>query len=207
MKDEWCTMQGIKAHKEGMYKNEKKMTKICVTVLFGVSAAVYLICSALCMERSVNAGGINEDFEGTIQGGFLGSDGIPVAYEFDNVFNSCNIPAYFRSSDLSDEDFADLLVDYADFCDGDKACYEKGTGWTEIWAYNAAIMFLQAVNFVVMAIGGFFWYPRLFGTVINFICAATFHLAAVILLFGGRLSPPGDICSYNISPNTYDSDD
>ena len=63
-KDDWCSIQGIKNHKQGMYKKEKMSTKVCITILFGVSAVAYLICSALCMERSVNASGINEDFDG-----------------------------------------------------------------------------------------------------------------------------------------------
>ena len=45
-----------------MYSNEKKSTKILITVLFSVSAVAYLVCGAVSAERAVNAAKINVDF-------------------------------------------------------------------------------------------------------------------------------------------------
>ena len=68
-------------------------------------------------------------------------------------------------------------------------------------------MFLQAVILVVMAFGGFFWYPRLIGTILNFFCACTCHLACVVVLFSARLSPMGELCSWNLTESTYKGKD
>ena len=128
-------------------------------------------------------------------------------YDFNNAYDSCNLPAYVASDDLGTSELASLSLDYFDYCDGDKDCYARGTDWTSVWGFNAAIMFLQAANFVVLAIGGFWWYPRVVGTILNFLCACCFHFTAIVMLFGGRLSPPGDLCSYNIVTSTYNSSD
>jgi len=59
---------------------------------------------------------------------------------------------------------------------------------------------------IFLAFGGFWWYPRLIGTMTNFCCACCCHISAVSLLFGGRLNPFGKICSYNLSTSTYKGD-
>jgi len=48
-------------------------------------------------------------------------------------------------------------------------------------------MILQGANFLVMAIGGFYFYPRLIGTVLNTLMALTCHLPAIIMAFCGNL--------------------
>ena len=58
------------------------------------------------MERAVNAGGINEDFDGALQGAFLTADLDVEYYDFNNIYDSCNLPAYVKSDDLSDIEFA-----------------------------------------------------------------------------------------------------
>ena len=55
-----------------------------------------------------------------------------------------------------------------------------------------------------MAIGGFWWYPRLIGTVINAFCACCCHFSAVVMLFVARFGPAGKLCSLNRAADTYD---
>ena len=107
---------------------------------------------------------------------------------------------------MDNEDLERAIEDIFNDCGNDKACLAAGTGWSTVWAFNASIMFIQAVNFIVMAIGGFFWYPRLCGTLFNLVCAFTCHFASVILMFNRRLRPFGDLCSNNYVTSTYNGD-
>ncbi len=66
-------------------------------------------------------------------------------------------------------------------------------------------MIIQGINFIVMAVGACFWYPRLIGTACN--CALSCcHLAAWITIFAARFSPLGNYCNLNIAGNQMDSD-
>ena len=64
----------------------------------------------------------------------------------------------------------------------------------------------MAANFVFLAFGGFWWYPRLIGSCLNFFCACCCHFAAILSLFGGNLGPAGKLCSFNIVSSTYEGD-
>ena len=67
-------------------------------------------------------------------------------------------------------------------------------------------MFMQSANFVLMAVGGFFYYPRLIGTIINCCLACPCHFTAFVMMFVRRNNPIGDLCSYNEAPSTYEGD-
>ena len=64
MLSDWCSSDGRKNLRKGMYEKENKSTKICITVLFSVSAVAYLICGAISAERATNAHWINTNFKG-----------------------------------------------------------------------------------------------------------------------------------------------
>ena len=73
-----------------------------------------------------------------------------------------------------------------------------------MWSFNGAIMIIQAVNFIVMACGACFWYPRLIGAMCN--CGLSCcHLAAWITIFATRFSPLGNYCSVNIVGNQMET--
>lgn len=68
---------------------------------------------------------------------------------------------------------------------------------------NAAMLIIQALNFILLAVGAFWFYPRLIGTIINTICAFCAHPASWGAALGSALSTPGIYCSFNVAPSTY----
>ena len=56
-----------------------------------------------------------------------------------------------------------------------------------------------------MAIGGFWFWPRLIGTYCNF-CCGCIHFAAIITAFVVSTNPKGVACEMNVAYNTYDGD-
>lgn len=107
---------------------------------------------------------------------------------------------------LSDgKDIADAVADWIDACGTDQSCYEAGTGWSFIWAWNAAWCIIMAINFLVLTFGACFFWPRYIGTVCNwFLCIC--HLVGFIVMILGAAAPMGRICSYNKGTSTYDGD-
>ena len=61
-KDSFFSSKGLNNRMKGMYKKESTSTKIGYAVLFGCSAAVFLVFGALSAERASNANRINVDF-------------------------------------------------------------------------------------------------------------------------------------------------
>lgn len=61
-------------------------------------------------------------------------------------------------------------------------------------------MFLQVLNFIVLAIGGYWFYPRLIGTFMNWVLGFC-HFCVIIFSLYARFSPFGRWCSYNVAGN------
>ena len=75
-------------------------------------------------------------------------------------------------------------LDWRDQCDDDQDCYEMGTGWSFVWAWNMAWSIILGLNFIVLAVGAFYWWPRYIGTLCNYVLCNC-HLLGVILMFVG----------------------
>ena len=89
-----------------------------------------------------------------------------------------------------------------EFCLNNKENCEHGTQWSVAFTWNATVLFLSAINLVVMLFGAFFWWPRLFGTYFNF-CYACCHCSAFLLALGVRFNPVGELCAINVAPSEY----
>ena len=81
-------------------------------------------------------------------------------------------------------------------------CLEKGTEWSVVWSFNGSLMIIQAINFVVLTVGAFWFYPRLCATVCN-CCLGCCHFYGIVAALNGSLSPYGVMCGYNIAPVDY----
>ena len=66
-------------------------------------------------------------------------------------------------------------------------------------------MIIQGINFILLSVGAFYFYPRLIGTFCNF-CLGCCHLSAFSMALAARYSPAGAICAVNISSNQYEGD-
>ena len=98
---------------------------------------------------------------------------------------------------------ADAMNEWIEECRTDQECYETGTGWSFIWAWNGAWCILMSFNFILLAIGAFLWWPRLVGTLLNYLLC-TCHLVGIITMFFGVYSPFPRVCQYNKASSTYD---
>ena len=66
------------------------------------------------------------------------------------------------------------------------------------------VLIVSGINFILMAIGAFWFYPRYVGTVING-CYGCCHCCAWIMALSSRFNPLGDMCSINVAPNKYEA--
>lgn len=89
-----------------------------------------------------------------------------------------------------------------DACRIDEASCDKGTGWSGAFAFNAWVCLIMFLNFVLMAIGGFWFWPRLIGTMFNCCCGCC-HLFAWSVALGARFSVWGNWCAYNDASINY----
>ena len=102
-------------------------------------------------------------------------------------------------------ELAVIGLEWVDACGTEQACYEVGTGWSFVFAWNASWLIIMGFNFLTMMCGAFYWWPRFFGAVCNyFLCIM--HLVGIIFTGVALGSPYGRICSYNKSINTYEGD-
>ena len=89
-----------------------------------------------------------------------------------------------------------------DFCrDAPENC-EQGTQWSVAFAFNASVLFLSSFNFIAMAVGAYFWWPRMFGAYIN-LCYACCHCSAFTMALALRFNPVGAWCAIIIAPSEY----
>ena len=100
----------------------------------------------------------------------------------------------------------DASKEWAETCEMDRDCYKTGTGWSFVWAWNAAWCIIMAINFVVLAFGAFYFWPRLIGTVCNSCCLCCCHFIGLIFMLVGVGNPFARICQYNKATSTYAGD-
>ena len=98
-----------------------------------------------------------------------------------------------------------IYEDQLEFCGTDKNCWETGTGWTFVWSYNAAWAIIMGLNFILMTIGAFWFWPRFIGTWCN-CCLGCCHISGISFMLAGATNPMGRICSYNKSTVEYKGD-
>ena len=129
-----------------------------------------------------------------------------IDFQFDNMYDGCVKPSFDtyginnpcpKHSELSKlgkriekeeleqkiiaSDLAILMIDWVDECGADQKCYETGTGWSFVWAWNAASCIVMGCNFIVIAVGAFFWWPRLIGTMLNYLLCCC-HLVGFVTM-------------------------
>ena len=122
-----------------------------------------------------------------------------------NAYDGCFLPEYTPDSSLDPFDAQSMQNDLLDVCGLDMDCYRTGTSWTIIWMYNAVWVLIMGINFIMLAIGAFWFWPRYVGTVLN-CCFGCCHCSAIMWMLSGVLGPAGRICSFNISTSTYQGD-
>jgi len=151
-------------------------------------------------------------------------------FEFDNMYDGCIVPV-FETVGINNPcpniaegieiaakvtaqagvqigiltTLAAIGLEWIDECGLDQECYEKGTGWSFVWAWNAAWMIIMGLNFIVLAVGSHFWWPRFVGTIMN-CCFGICHLVGIIFMIMGATSPFARICFYNKSTSSYKGD-
>jgi len=155
--------------------------------------------------RALNAKQINDEFP-------LAHDDFYCKFNqgkcYSNIFDSCLVPT-FSVGDANPTEVENAYRSVEDWCDGDADCLKAGTRWTLVWQTNAALMLLQSLNFILLAVGGYWFYPRLIGTFVNWVLGFC-HLCIIGFTLYARFSPFGRWCSYNTAGNngfaieTYD---
>ena len=99
----------------------------------------------------------------------------------------------------------ELVKNVEESCkDKEPECIKKGTDWSGAWGFNAFIMITQGLNFILLAVGAYWFYPRCIGTFCNLFLGCC-HFGAWIACLATRYSPPGELCAVNVSPNQYES--
>ena len=186
----YMSRDGRMDRKEGMYKLESSSRKKCICLFFCCSAVVFFIFGGIYAFRANNANWINTDFT--------------VNEDIVSPFDSCHISGPGTVVDLSVdiETRNQISLDFAEYCKGSDVCEKYGTRWTAAFNFNAVIINACAINFVLMAIGGYWFYPRLIGTFLN-CCYGLCHFAAWGLAVGVYAAPPGRVCTLNIAANQY----
>mmetsp|Transcript_37870 Transcript_37870/g.46109 ORF Transcript_37870/g.46109 Transcript_37870/m.46109 type:complete len:263 (+) Transcript_37870:3-791(+) len=190
-KDDWCSKKGMKARKKGIKKLESKSRKWCYFAFFCASFIIYIICGAVYSPRSSNALAITAAFAEDKR---LGKT---------PAYDTCQFPSFVKDESVTDTEFVKLVYGIAEYCrDRPKDC-EKGTQWMGAFVFNAACLFVTAINFIVLMFGAFFFYPRYFGTMCN-LCYGCCHCSAFITALAVRFNPYGLWCSVNIAGNKYE---
>lgn len=149
-------------------------------------------------------------------------------FEFNNMYDGCRMPVFDRygfntpcpkfddlvemgkriQNEAQDQidinsDIAGAGLDWRDYCDNDQDCYEMGTGWSFVWAWNMAWCTMMFINFVLLTFGAYYWWPRFIGSIMNF-ALCNCHLVGVILMIVGVTNPYARMCQYNKATSTYD---
>ena len=188
-KKDWCSQKGWDARAKGMKEIETNQRKIMYSVLFGISAIIYLAIGATQLSHWSNAEAINEDFSHSIT---------------ELAYDSCEYPDGYETDPENIDDATAAAITLAFECGFDVSCYRAGTSWTHVWGANGLVMIFMAFNFVLMSVGGFHFYPRCIGTWCNAFCACCCHGAVIGLAMSGRYRAMGTWCSFNIRTSEYD---
>jgi len=122
------------------------------------------------------------------------------------AYNTCKFPYYRRDPGISDKEYGRLEQELFTYClDRPEEC-KKGSQWLEVFQFNASVLFVTMVNFIILSFGGFFFCPRYFGTFFN-LCYACCHCMACGAAIGVVANPLGRICAINIAPSTLEDGD
>ena len=188
----FSSSSGRTDRKYGMYSLESRARKFWICMCFAVSCIVFVIFGGLHGWRANNANMINADY-------WVIKDKV-------SPYDSCIFPGSIRDPDVDPVTAAEIQLRAFEYCaDNQSDCAENGTRWSVAFNFNTVIMIFSAVNFILMAIGGYWFYPRLFGTFIN-CCYACCHCAAWTMAVGVYASPLGQLCTLNVHPNDYEGD-
>ena len=63
-------------------------------------------------------------------------------------------------------------------------------------------MYASVLNYILLMVGAFWFYPRLIGCCCN-LCCGCCNLMTIFSAFAARNGPFGRGCELNIAPNTY----
>ena len=74
-----------------------------------------------------------------------------------------------------------------------------------MFTFSGTVLVLVSCNFILLAVGGFCFWPRLIGTYIN-LGLAIFNFAAAITAIVSNTKPKSVLCSYNKAFNTFKGD-
>ena len=102
-------------------------------------------------------------------------------------------------------DMSEAMIEWIDECGADQDCYEVGTGWSFIWAWNASWCIIAGFNFFFFAFGSCYWWPRFLGTLINIFLSCC-QLSGAVFMLTGVYNPFSRVCQYNLATSTYDGD-
>ena len=197
--------KGYKIREEGMKKKEKKSRKWCYLVFFVLSTIVFLIFAGLHQERAGNAIHISDDYKVKMDGIDLKADYLFQVNTDMAAYDACKFPDFILDPAVSESEHARLNSDLFKYClDRPDEC-KKGTQWLGVFQFNAAVLFVTAVNMIVLSFGAFYFCPRYWGSLCN-LCYACCHCLACGAALGVTLSPIGQICSKNIAPSHYEGD-
>jgi len=193
-KKDFFSKSGRAGRAEGL-KEESGERRWCYCAFFGSATIITAILGVNYAFRAANAHKINKDF----------GLGLFMPYDW------CAVPGWEQDPSLSLQEQISIIADRDAFCSittrdrktgQERGNCEGGTRWTTAFTYNAIVLFLMSLNFVMMTFGAFFWTPRLIGTICNFCCSCC-HIAGWATALGYGASPMGRWCAMNIIGNQY----
>ena len=171
--------------------------KLFYFLCFCSAVAVYATLGVFWTVLSENAVHISDDYEA---GGY---SIVGFKTKKASAYDTCQIPEYKRDPGVGLNEYNELKQKISAKCRsylGDIDSCKYGTRWSIIYALNAAINFLSAMNLFVMAIGAFVFYARYYATMCN-CCLGCVNLFAWVSAIIGRWGPMGQWCTYNLAPS------
>ena len=114
------------------------------------------------------------------------------------LYDICAWPSYEVESGFSFEALEAALAVNTYCTEANAEECRKGTQWTGVFAFNASVLIVTAINLFVMTLGAFWFYPRYFGALCN-MCYSCCNCAAWITVLSRRFNPIGNWCSYNVA--------
>jgi len=107
-----------------------------------------------------------------------------------NAMSSSSSPGYVVDPDVNVADQMNVDMEKMKFCMENMDNCKKGTQWTSTFTFNSIVLIIMALNYITMAIGGFYLFPRIIGTICNCCCGCC-HFAAFITVLSVRFGPLG----------------
>ena len=98
------------------------------------------------------------------------------------------------------------MEDSLDVCYEDNECLKQGTNWKLVWTFNGSYMVIMGCNYILLALGSFFFWPRLIGSYLNCCLGCCGMVGGIIALYYTMFAL-GELCSYNEMVNTITTDE